>query len=235
MLLFNHYNLTAIEWMAVRRELSLALRKTDDDAALPAATPLLADSIKIQVVQTRIFKAALMVADLFDPAQVPPGPFVFTHGLSRTARNVVAQKRRPHPLDPLLSGPLAVVAFPRVSPTHLKTAMSILAPHAPVFAAPTRRANPGYHDEIAQAGLKKLLFLGGRAEGKVFDAEGARRVGAIEGGMEGLRTLLVGTLAGVGARLTGLLDGPGRSLYFTLEGRRGALEDQGKEGSGGEK
>lgn len=51
-------------------------------------------------------------------------------------------------------------------------------------------------------------------------------MGGIEGGMEGLRAQLVGMLAGVGAGVTGLLESTSRSLYFTLEGRRGMLEDE---------
>lgn len=230
MLLFQHNNLTAPEWMAVRRELTIALRKTDAELATTTTTPLpLADSIKIQIIQTRVFQAALLIVEQFDPTLVPDGPSNFTHALSRTARAAVSLKKQPHPLSPLLSGPLAVVTFPEASPMHMKTALSILAPSAPVFAAPTRRANPGYHDAVAQSGLRKLLFLGARVEGMVFDVEGARGVGVIEGGLEGLRARIVGMLAGVGARVTGLLDAPGRSLYFTLEGRRGMLEDEARE------
>ena len=69
-------------------------------------------------------------------------------------------------------------------------------------------------------------------EGQVFDTEGARSVGGIEGGLEGLRARLVGILGGVGAGVTGVLEGQGRSLYFTLEGRRGMLEDGAGDGEG---
>lgn len=68
--------------------------------------------------------------------------------------------------------------------------------------------------------------------------EGARWVGAIEGGLDGLRGRLVGVLGQVGgAGLTGALEGVGRSLWVAVEGRRGMLveEEEGKgRSSGGE-
>lgn len=224
MLIFQHNNLKTYEWMLVRRELDTALRSID--GSLPPSSPPLADSIKIQIIQTRIFQAALLVVEHFRPEQFPSSPEAFTHALSSTARYAGISKKNLHPLTPLLAGPLAVVSFPTVSPLHLKAVLSILAPHPPLFAAPTRRARPGYHDPRTQNGLQKLLLLGARVEGKVFDTDEVRWVGGIEGGMEGLRAQLVGMLAGVGAGVTGLLESTSRSLYFTLEGRRGMLEDE---------
>lgn len=79
------------------------------------------------------------------------------------------------------------------------------------------------------------MLLGARVEGRVFDGEGVRWVGGIEGGMEGLRGRLVGMLEGVGVGVTGCLEGVGRGLWGVLEGRRGMLEEEEKarEGSGG--
>lgn len=79
---------------------------------------------------------------------------------------------------------------------------------------------------MTQAGLQKLLFLGARVEGKVFDIDETRWVGSIESGMEGLRAQLVGLLGSVGAGVTGVLETAGRSLYYTLEGRKGMLEEE---------
>lgn len=73
-----------------------------------------------------------------------------------------------------------------------------------------------------------MLLLGARVEGRVFDIEGVRWVGGIEGGLEGMRGQLVGMLQGFGAGLTGALEGASRSLYLTVEGRRIMLEDEGK-------
>ena len=83
-----------------------------------------------------------------------------------------------------------------------------------------------------------MILLGARIEGRVFDSEGARWVGTIDGGLEGLRGQLVALLQSVGAGVTGALESASRSLYFTIEGRRGMLEEEaekakgGKEGSG---
>ena len=63
-------------------------------------------------------------------------------------------------------------------------------------------------------------------EGKVFDMEQTRWVGGIEGGMEGLRSQLVGMLGSVGAGVTGALESAGRTLWVTVEGRRGMLEEE---------
>lgn len=103
-----------------------------------------------------------------------------------------------------------------------------------MFPAPTRRANPGYHDASVQQGLQKLMLLGARVEGRVFDNEGARWVGGIEGGLEGLRGQLVRMLGEVGGGVTGALEGVGRSLWVTVEGRRGMLEEEEKGRLGGE-
>lgn len=72
------------------------------------------------------------------------------------------------------------------------------------------------------------MLLGARVEGRVFDGEGVRWVGGIEGGMGGLRSQLVGMLGSVGAGVTGALEGVGRGIYFTLEGRRRMLEEEQK-------
>jgi len=130
---------------------------------------------------------------------------------------------------------LAVITFPTVSPQHLKAALSILAPQAPGFTAPTRRHNPGYHDAVVQAGLQKLLLLGARVEGKAFDQVGTRWVGGIEGGLDGLRGQLVAMLSGVGAGITGVVESAGRSLWVTIEGRRGQLEEEDNEKKGKDK
>ena len=77
-----------------------------------------------------------------------------------------------------------------------------------------------------------MLLLGARVEGRVFDVEGAKWVGGIEGGLEGLRGQLVAMLQSIGGGVTNTLEGVGRSLYFTVEGRRGMLQDEEKGVSG---
>ena len=245
MLLFQHNNLKANEWVGIRRELHKAL-KTVDEARTAAghATEGLAEGIKIQTIQTGIFAAALRVVEFYKPddqsvlggmdegTTPAAGKDIngdsLTHTLSRAAHEAVVDKRTSHALAPLLSGPLVVLTFPHVSPQHMKAALSILSPSAPLFPAPTRRANPGWHDQGVQNGLQKLLLLGARVEGKVFDVEGTRWVGGIEGGLDGLRGQLVAMLQGLGAGVTNTLESAAKSLYFTVEGRRGMLEDEQK-------
>lgn len=74
------------------------------------------------------------------------------------------------------------------------------------------------------------MLLGARVEGRVLDNEGARWVGGIEGAMDGLRGQLVRILGEVGAGVTGALEGMGRSLWVTVEGRRGMLEKEDEKG-----
>ncbi|KAI9815890.1 MAG: hypothetical protein M1832_005200 [Thelocarpon impressellum] len=240
MLLFQHNNLKSTEWVGVRRELTQALRKVDQARAAEGREHTeLADGIKLQTLQTGIFAAALRVVEFYRPessatllsttasSEAP----ALTHALSRAAHDAVVNKKLSHALAPLLSGPLVVLSFPTVSPSHLAAALSILAPSPPQFAAPKRRVSPGYYDPAVQGGLQKLLLLGARVEGKVFDSEGTRWVGSIEGGLDGLRAQLVWMLQGVGSGLTNTLESAGQSLYLTMEGRKEMLED-GEKGPG---
>ncbi|KAK5120996.1 hypothetical protein LTR85_005780 [Meristemomyces frigidus] len=257
-LLFQHNNLKATEWSGIRRELSAALKKVDDDLAKNAGdSAYIGSGMKLQIVQTGIFASALKVVEFWDPKFEPEAPTThpadpqtasstsiedtkpvasdpgFKHGLSKQA--YLATKKNQalrHGLEPLLSGPLALLTFPDVSPQHLKAALSILSP-GPDFPAPKRRVNPAYHEKAVQDGLQKLMLLGARVECKVFDTQGARWVGSIEGGLGGLRAQLVAMLSGIGAGITNTLEAAGRSLYVTVEGRRGMLEEEQKGGKEG--
>ena len=255
MLLFQHNNLKSNEWVGIRRELSKALRKVDEARVAAGQPPEhLAEGIKIQIIQTGIFAAALRVVEFFKPESQPPVHTLdptdpatpssastpvyspdgheLKHTLSTAAHDAVANMRTTHALAPLLSGPLVLVTFPNVSPQYVKAALSILSPSQPQFPAPTRRANPGWHDPAVQAGLHKLLLLGARVEGKVFDVDSTKWVGGIEGGLDGLRAQLVHILQSIGAGVTNTLESAGKSLYFTVEGRRTMLEDEEKGVSG---
>ena len=245
--------------MGIRRELTKALRTVDEQLANDGINEYVGDRAKMHIVQTGIFASAMKVVEFWDPKFEPEVPTVqstdpktassavvqdasaekndptFTHGLSERAWLAATKnKRLKHGLEPLFSGPLAVLTFPSVSPQHLKAALSILSPSLPNFPAPRRRVNPGYHEPQVQNGLQKLMLLGARVEGKVFDLEGARWVGGIEGGIDGLRGQLVAMLQGVGAGITNTLEAASRSLYVTVEGRRGMLEEEDKGRSGGE-
>lgn len=237
--------------MSLRRELTSALGKLDAERAQNGQGDLIADQIRFQVITTSIFASALKVTEFFKPeedtsdhaqhptdprtptsAQIPqtkntPDDERFTHGLSRRAWEAAANRKLKSELKPLLSGPLAIVTFPTVSPQHLKTVLSILSP-SPDFPAPKRKANPAYHEPEVQQGLQKLMLLGARVEGKVFDMDGTRWVGGIPGGLDGLRAQLVHVLQGIGGSITGALEGASKSLYFTLEGRRMDMEEKEK-------
>lgn len=251
-LIFQHNNVKAVEWMSIRRELATALQKVDTERAKNGQDGLIADQIKFQVITTSIFASALRVVEFFKPeentmdhaqdptdprtptsAQIPqasndPQDQAFKHGLSRRAWEVASNRKLKSELEPLLSGPLAIVTFPQVSPQHLKTVLSILAPVKGSFDAPKRKTNPAYYEPEVQSGLQKLMMLGARVEGKVFDAEGTKWVGGIEGGIDGLRAQLVHMLQGIGGSLTGALEGASKSLYFTVEGRRMDMEEKEK-------
>lgn len=246
--------------MAVRRELAIALRKVDEEMVKEGNHENIGGQTKLTGVQTGIFASALRVVEFWNPdfegsgassrpdqSQVANAESlqhdiddpIFTHGLSTKAWKVAQRKHKKikHGLEPILYGPLAMLTFPTVSPRHLKAAISILSP-SKEFAPPKRRDNPAYHEPAVQNGIQKLLLLAARVEGKVFDMDGTRWVGGIQGGIEGLRGQLVAMLQGFGAGVTSTLEAASRSLYITVEGRRGMLEEEekqtGQDGSGHE-
>lgn len=251
MLIFQHSNLTALEWAAVRRELRFALANVSAVSGSSTnprganTADRVASSIKLEVVRTRIFDVALKVVEFFDPASVPAVPFngpkpkrAYNHDLSAAANEAIRSVKTTEDglpgsslyaqLSPLLVGPLALVTFPTVSPAHLAAVLSILAPNPPSFSPPARKKNPGYYDPVAQNGLAKLILIGGRVEGKVFDIDGVRWVGGIDGGLETLRAQLVSMLQSTGLGLTSALEGAGKSLWLTVESRKAMLEEKGK-------
>lgn len=239
--------------MAIRRELAIALGKVDEANSTSLAPSIRIQTIQSGIFQSALAvtenfplssspqnpdtKATTASPHPTDPSTQSSASHIpnltpshkhpgFTHALSTTARNATHKKRKTHPLAPLLVGPIAGLAFPTVSPPHLKAALSILAPEKPGFPAPTRRASPGYHELATQTGLQKLLLLGARIEGRVFDGVGSRWVGGLDGGLEALRAQVVALLGGVAAGVTNVLEGAGRGVWFTLEGRRGMLEEE---------
>ena len=226
-LLFQHNNLKAVEWSGLRRELAAALKVVDADLA--SADPSATDSqvgagTKLQIMQTGIFASALKVVEFWKPEQNNPAAGPQT-ALSKKAYETAKSKNRKlrTGLEPLLSGPLMAVTFPAVSPQHVKAALHILAPNEK-FPAPKRKANPGLYELPVQTGLQKLMLLGARVDGEVFDMEGTRWVGGIEGGIGGLRSQIVYLLSSGGAGITNTLEGAAKSLYVTVESRRIDME-----------
>ncbi|PNS19868.1 hypothetical protein CAC42_7835 [Sphaceloma murrayae] len=244
LLIFQHNNLKASEWAAIRSQLAVALEKVDAAQELAHG---FSQGTRIQIIHTGVFESALKVVEFWTPpAQSkthPSDPKVAssialnhatTHGLSQKAWRDTqkAARTQRHGLEPLMSGPLALVTFPSVSPAHVAAALSILSP-GEKFPAPKRKANPEYFEPAVQAGLQKLMLLGARVEGRAMDQDGVKWVGGIEGGLTGLRAQLVGLLSSAGVGLVSALDGAGRSLWLAVEGRRMDMED--KEGGPKEK
>ncbi|EED24255.1 conserved hypothetical protein [Talaromyces stipitatus ATCC 10500] len=226
-----------VQWTAIRRELTQALRKVDEQQTSEGrSTTPLAPHVKLQIIQTSIFEVALRIVDYFRPesvtGKIAAEEDILLHDLSSTVHNAVRHMKGKHELTTVLSGPLAVLTLPSVSPEHLKAALSILAPKATGFSAPPRKANPGYHELTVQDGLQKLMLVAARVDGRVFDIEGTKWVGSIESGIDGLRAQLVHALQAIGASVTSTLEGAGKSLYLTMESRRSVLEE---EQNGGEK
>lgn len=222
LLLFQHNNLKAVEWSGLRRELATALKKVDAElVANGQAEPSdigVGETAKLQIVQTGIFASALKVVEFFKEEQGETA-------LSRDAWITATKKNRnlETGLEPLLSGPLMIVSFPTVSPQHVKAVLEILSP-SEGFKAPKRKTNPGLYEPAVQTGLQKLMLLGARVEGQVFDMDGTRWVGGIPGGIGGLRSQLVYMLQSIGSGITNTLEGAGKSLYVTMESRRIDME-----------
>ncbi|KAI0404562.1 hypothetical protein F4802DRAFT_221662 [Xylaria palmicola] len=239
MLFFQHNNLTAVEWAAVRRELRAALSEVPPHVAGPdGVVPLdITSSIEMQVLRTRMFNVACKIVDFFKPEDAAKESNAYTHDLSKTAYEAIQKATIDESsiygqISPLIMGPVAAVTFPTVSPAHLAAALKVLAPSPPAFPAPSRKKYPGYHDPVAQSGFSKLLLVGGRIEGRAFDHDGVKWVGGIEGGLDGLRAQLISLLQHAGLGLTTALEGHSKGLWLALEGRRTQLEE---EANGGKK
>lgn len=234
MVFFQHNNLKSVEWVAIRRELATAMRKADEEiAAQGRSAPALAPHVKVNIIQTSIFEAALRIVEYFRPEKQSPTAdqrldTVLTHDLSRQAHDAVKHMKGRHELAPLLVGPLAILTFPTVSPEHMKAALSILCPKTIGVRAPRRKINPGWYDLPVQNGLEKLNLVAARVDRDVMDIEQTKWVTTIEGGMDGLRSQLVRALQSVGASITNTLEGASKSLYLTLESRRSVLEEEQK-------
>lgn len=238
-LFFQHSNLTAVEWAAVRRELKKAISAVPPANPIPGVEPVdVSSKVQLQVLRTNMLSVAFKIVELHNPEaaaalaqtqRTTRGPLV--HDLSEAAYQTIRNTPAPEDsayaqIEPLMVGPIAALTLPAVSPAHVAAALSVLSPVPGKFPAPTRRKNPGFHDPICQNALAKILLVGGRIEGKVFDQSGVNWVGGIEGGLDGLRAQLVSILQGAGLGITNALEGNGKSLWLALEGRKGQLEEE---------
>ncbi|KAJ3473591.1 hypothetical protein NLG97_g10228 [Lecanicillium saksenae] len=67
-LFFQHSNLTAVEWAAVRRELQKAVSAVPSTIAGPDGQPIdISDSVKLQVLRTNMFDVALKLVEFYNP------------------------------------------------------------------------------------------------------------------------------------------------------------------------
>lgn len=238
MLFFQHNNVAGVEWAAIRRELRAALASVPGPIiGPPGSEPVdLSSHIELQVLRTRMFTIALKIVEFFKPEDYKGASNAYTHDLSATAYEAISKAAIEETsvyaqISPLLIGPTAAVSLPIVSPAHLAAVLSVLSPSPPAFPAPTRKKRPGYYEPTVQNGLQKLVLIGGRIESKVFDYEGVKWVGGIEGGVDGLRSQLVAMLQSAGLSLTTALQGHGKDLWLSLESRRIQLDEQANGGA----
>jgi large subunit ribosomal protein L10 len=240
-LVFQHNNLKATEWVGVRRELGREMRRVDAAEGRDGMgeggsdREALAGSIKLSIIQTNIFEPAVRIAEFYRPGtetlhEAATGTGIkseatdptLTHALSTSAYNATRSTPRSE-LSHLLSGPIALLTFPEVSPAHVAAALGVLSPDKKVFKAPRKAVAPGLYEVGVQEGLRKVMLLGGRVEGRVFGEEGVRGVGSL-GNLEGIRGQLVGLLQGGAAGLVGVLGGQAMGLWGALEARRMDME-----------
>lgn len=250
MLLFQHNNLKSMEWVGIRRELSAAMGKADEEMRRNGKEEQAVGKIvKLTIIQTNIFEPALRIAEYYRPGS-PASQLLEsqgsiesgatdtqpTHALSESAYRATRPGLTPqHPLASLLTGPIAILTFPSVNPAHVAAALRILSPDKKMFRAPKKATTPGLYEPSVQEGLQKLMLLGARVDGRVFDSEGVKWIGGIEGGIDGLRAQLVAMLQGFGASLTTTLASASSSIWATVEARRKDLAEPGVEdGKGAE-
>src|SRR4051812_42451011 len=118
-LMFQHNNLTAVEWAAIRRELRKALAGVPQGTAPVDISP----QISLQVIRTRIFDIALKIVEFFDPSNVKTSmvtsitgkkvPTVYNHDLSKAAYEAIKSATKEGApestvyaqLSPLMVGP----------------------------------------------------------------------------------------------------------------------------------
>lgn len=234
LLFFQHSNLTAVEWAAVRRELKRAL------SAVPPTNnsqfDTVAGNVRLEVLKTNMFNVAMKIVEFHGANDAPstslrasPANSTFLHDLSKAAYESIQLSKdltntEYSKIAPLMVGPLAALVLPTVSPVHLAAALSVLAPVPGLFPPPTRKKNPGYHEPTCQNGLAKLLLVGGRIERKTFDQAGVNWVGGIEGGIGGLHAQLVHLLQSPSLGLSRALDSGSQNIWLALEGRKEQLK-----------
>lgn len=242
LLIFQHNNLRANEWAAIRRELAIALRAVSakssaEASALGVKQQPLSDDIaaktRLQIITTNIFEAALRTLEHYKPpSQSSPTTsgvsapdqheHTSTHYLSSAAHRAGQYaptrtspiNKKPTTLSTLLSGPIAILEFPSLAPAHLAAALRILAPTS---GASSEFAAPKRKDA---PGLYEGTTQAGLQKLMLL---GAR----VEGHQKAFDEDRLRRVAGLGARggleglraeVVGLLQGVGMGLVGGLQG-----------------
>lgn len=127
------------------------------------------------------------------------------------------------PLEPLLSGPLAVLTSPTLSPPYISRLMSVIDKAFGNKAPPA--AAPGTAHSKTGSVNNRLVPLAAIIEGnKVLDVPALRDVSTIPD-LDTLRAQIVGLLSSPASQLAGVLSmASGGKLALTLEGRKQQLE-----------
>jgi large subunit ribosomal protein L10 len=217
MLFFQHNNVRAAEWIAIRRELLFNLERIDDGKSdFPEIT-------RITVLRPALFAVALRVAEGWDPKNKVGG----LAGTSPKVYKATQDLKDMHPLSPILTGPVAALSFPGVETKYLKVALEVLFP--------TKYPKKGM-DPLAVTGVQKFVLLAGRVdghvyggrngEGRVLDGELVRYL-ARQPDVESLRGQLMAMLRGAGgADLVMNLSNVGVGLARTVDARRKMLSGE---------
>ena len=216
-LIFQHNAVTAAEWGAIRRELSLVMAKVD--VGLPEDSQAkIGQYVRVNAVHTAIFGVAVRIAD----KRSPEGD-LWSHGTGVEAAEASRRVKTKHKFTPLMVGPLGIVTFPILSVPHVEAAVNMLFPAKLV----TKKGS----DPAATAGLAKCILLGARVrekllgQRKVMDNDGIKWLCGLRS-VDELRAEIVSLLQSIGgSELVAVLQGAAVSLGRTVEARRKMLEE----------
>ncbi|KAF3080938.1 hypothetical protein TWF102_008817 [Orbilia oligospora] len=169
----------------------------DEDGNIPPEPRPVGEQVKMVVVNTELFSAALRVAEYLPKD---------------------AKYRGSHPMEALLVGPVGVIQFPTVSPPHILAVLNLLFPEKATFKKGT--------DPLFISGVSKMLLLGAKVDkvgGQTIDTAALKHITNL-GDLPTLRGQLLGLMQSAGAGLVATLQSPSKALWVTMEGRRKMLD-----------
>ncbi|KAF3160568.1 hypothetical protein TWF106_003798 [Orbilia oligospora] len=225
MVVFQHNNLRGSELVAIRRDLRVAMQNVDAQVAASQPAPIpdedgnippeprpVGEQVKMVVVNTELFSAALRVAEYL-PKDAKVGS-----SSGPEAYDMTLQYRGSHPMEALLVGPVGVIQFPTVSPPHILAVLNLLFPEKATFKKGT--------DPLFISGVSKMLLLGAKVDkvgGQTIDTAALKHITNL-GDLPTLRGQLLGLMQSAGAGLVATLQSPSKALWVTMEGRRKMLD-----------